>query len=68
MPMPKLDLNAIPQTNATGYPPEYAVKVAGRVVNAAPLANIQLEFTSTSGKINGCFNAWLSCSGSTPSD
>lgn len=28
--MPKLDLDAIPQTNATGYPPEYAGKVAGR--------------------------------------
>ena len=25
--MPKLDLDAIPQTNATGYPPEYADKV-----------------------------------------
>jgi uncharacterized cupin superfamily protein len=28
--MPKLDLNAIPQTNATGYPPEYAGEVEGR--------------------------------------
>lgn len=28
--MPKLDLDTIPQTNATGYPPEYADKVAGR--------------------------------------
>ena len=28
--MPKLDLDAIPQTNATGYPPEFASKVAGR--------------------------------------
>lgn len=28
--MPKLDLDAIPQTNATGYPPEHADKVAGR--------------------------------------
>lgn len=28
--MPKLDLEAIPQTNATGYPPEFADKVAGR--------------------------------------
>lgn len=28
--MPKLDLDAIPQTNATGYPPEYADKVQGR--------------------------------------
>lgn len=28
--MPKLDLDAIPQTNATGYPPEFAAQVAGR--------------------------------------
>ncbi len=28
--MPKLDLDAIPQTNATGYPPEYADRVQGR--------------------------------------
>lgn len=28
--MPKLDLDAIPQTNATGYPAEYAKAVAGR--------------------------------------
>jgi len=28
--VPKLDLDAIPQTNATGYPPEYAGDVAGR--------------------------------------
>lgn len=28
--MPKLDLDAIPQTNATGYPPVYADAVQGR--------------------------------------
>lgn len=28
--MPKLALDTIPQTNATGYPPEYAQAVAGR--------------------------------------
>jgi uncharacterized cupin superfamily protein len=28
--MPKLNVEDIPQTNATGYPPEYADKVAGR--------------------------------------
>jgi uncharacterized cupin superfamily protein len=28
--MPKLDLDQIPQTNATGYPPNYADKVQGR--------------------------------------
>ncbi|MCF8709583.1 cupin domain-containing protein [Rhizorhapis sp. SPR117] len=29
--MPKLDLKTIPQTNATGYPPEYAGEVQGRM-------------------------------------
>lgn len=28
--MPKLDLDAIPRTNATGYPPEHAAPVQGR--------------------------------------
>ncbi len=28
--MPKIDVEAIPQTNATGYPPVYANEVAGR--------------------------------------
>ena len=28
--MPKLDLNALPPTNATGYPPEHAAPVQGR--------------------------------------
>ena len=28
--MPKLDLDAIPRTNATGYPPQFADKVQGR--------------------------------------
>jgi uncharacterized cupin superfamily protein len=28
--MPKLNLDEIPQTNATGYPPEYAGEVVGR--------------------------------------
>jgi uncharacterized cupin superfamily protein len=41
--MPKLDLNAIPQTNATGYPPVYADKVQGRfyrrLATAAGLAD-----------------------------
>lgn len=30
MAVPKLDIEAIPQTNATGYPPEYATRVQGR--------------------------------------
>ena len=29
--MPKLDLDAIPQTNATGYPPPYSEPVQGRM-------------------------------------
>jgi uncharacterized cupin superfamily protein len=29
--MPKIDLDAIPQTNATGYPPIYAGEVQGRL-------------------------------------
>lgn len=29
--MPKLDLDTIPQTNATGYPPEFAAPVQGRM-------------------------------------
>jgi len=28
--LPKLDLDTIPQTNATGYPPHYAAAVQGR--------------------------------------
>lgn len=28
--MPKLDLDSVPQTNATGYPPEHAAPVQGR--------------------------------------
>ena len=39
--MPKLDLDAIPQTNATGYPPEFADKVQGRWYRRlAPAAGI----------------------------
>lgn len=40
--MPKLDLEAIPQTNATGYPPDYAEQVAGRYYRRlAPAAGIE---------------------------
>ena len=39
--MPKLDLDVIAQTNATGYPPEYADKVAGRFYRRlAPAAGL----------------------------
>jgi uncharacterized cupin superfamily protein len=30
MPMPRIDLDAIPQTNSTGYPPPFDAAVAGR--------------------------------------
>lgn len=39
--MPKLDLEAIPQTNATGYPPEFAGEVEGRWYRRlAPIAGL----------------------------
>jgi uncharacterized cupin superfamily protein len=41
MAMPKLDLDAIPQTNATGYPPIYADVVAERWYRRlAPVAGL----------------------------
>lgn len=40
--MPKLDLDAIPQTNATGYPPQYADKVKDRWYRRlAPVAGLE---------------------------
>ncbi len=40
--MPKLDLAAIPQTNSTGYPPQFADKIAGRFYRRlAPAAGIE---------------------------
>lgn len=40
--MPKLDLDTIPQTNATGYPPEYAEVVQGRCYRRlAPVAGLE---------------------------
>jgi len=40
--MPKLDLETIPQTNATGYPPEFADKVQGRNYRRlAPAAGLE---------------------------
>ena len=39
--MPKLDLTAIEQTNATGYPPEHAREVSGRFYRRlAPAAGL----------------------------
>ena len=41
--MPKLDLDAIPQTNATGYPPPYDAEVEGRWYRRlAPAARLTL--------------------------
>lgn len=42
--MPKLDLSAIPQSNATGYPPEYAEAVQGRWYRRLGLAGGLTEF------------------------
>lgn len=42
--MPKLDLSAIPQTNATGYPPEHAGVVQGRWYRRLGLAAGLKEF------------------------
>ena len=40
--MPKLDLNAIPQTNATGYPPPFDEDVQGRWYRRlAPVAGLE---------------------------
>lgn len=40
--MPKLDLDAIPQTDATGYPPEFADKVRGsNYRRLAPAAGLE---------------------------
>ncbi len=41
--MPKLDIDAIPQTNATGYPPPYDAEVEGRWYRRlAPVAGLTL--------------------------
>lgn len=42
--MPKLDLDAIPQTNATGYPPIYADKVQDRWYRRLALATGIADF------------------------
>ena len=39
--MPKIDLDAVPRTNATGYPPPYAAEVEGRWYRRlAPVAGL----------------------------
>jgi uncharacterized cupin superfamily protein len=42
--MPKLDLDAIPASNATGYPPPYADAVAGRWYRRLALASGLTDF------------------------
>ncbi len=42
--MPKLDLSAIPQSNATGYPAEHAAPVQGRWVRRVATAGGLTEF------------------------
>ncbi len=42
--MPKLNLDAIPQTNATGYPPEHAGPVQGRWYRRLAPAGALSEF------------------------
>jgi len=42
--MPKLDLQSIPQTNATGYPPEFADIVATRWYRRLALASGITDF------------------------
>ena len=51
--MPKLDLDAIPQTNATGYPAPFDAEVQGRWYRRlAPVAGLTLS-TSASQVTSG---------------
>ena len=45
--MPKLNLDAIPATNATGYPPEYAAVVEGRWYRRLSPASGLTDFGAT---------------------
>lgn len=42
--MPKIDLDAIPQTNRTGYPPPYADEVQGRLYRRLGPASKLVDF------------------------
>ena len=42
--MPKIDLNSIPQTNRTGYPPVYAAEVQGRLYRRLGPASGLVDF------------------------
>lgn len=56
--MPKLDLDTIPQTNATGYPPEYAGAVQGRWYRRLALASGITDFGFTHATLRP--GAWSS--------
>ena len=56
--MPKLDLDAIPQTNATGYPPPYDAAVDGRWYRRlAPPAGLTLMGASHVTLAPGAFSS-----------
>lgn len=56
--MPKLDLTAIPQTNATGYPPPFDAAVAGRWYRRlAPGAGLTLMGASHVTLAPGAFSS-----------
>lgn len=56
--MPKLDLAAIPQTNATGYPPPYDAAVEGRWYRRlAPVAGLTRMGASHCTLLPGAFSS-----------
>lgn len=56
--MPKLDCDAIPQTNATGYPPPYDAAVEGRWYRRlAPTAGLTLMGASHVTLLPGAFSS-----------
>lgn len=56
--MPKLDLDAIPQTNATGYPPPFDAAVEGRWYRRlAPVAGLRLMGASHVTLAPGAFSS-----------
>ena len=56
--MPKLDLSAIPQTNATGYPPPHDAAVAGRWYRRlAPASGFRLMGASHVTLLPGAYSS-----------
>ena len=56
--MPKLDLAAIPQTNATGYPPPFDAAVEGRWYRRlAPVAGLSLMGASHCTLLPGAYSS-----------